>query len=83
METENEIWHARKEFLRESLSGCGWLGEKTEEPFDSSPGLSTTYLRWWAFNPIETAERFRAKLRRILLEAISKVELPNASPSSA
>jgi hypothetical protein len=78
-ETENEIWHARQEFLWESLSGCGWLGEKTEEPFDSSPGMSTTYLSWWALKPSEIVERFRAKLRRILLEATSTVELPSAN----
>jgi hypothetical protein len=80
VETDNEIWHAREEFLSEGLSSCGWLGEKTEEPFDSSPGLSTTYLSWWAFKPNETVEKFRAKLRRILLEATTTLKLPSANP---
>ena len=34
VETDHEIWHAREEFLWWSLSSCGWLGGKTEEPFD-------------------------------------------------
>jgi hypothetical protein len=80
VETDNEIWHAREEFLSEGLTSCGWLGEKTEEPFDSSPGLSTTYLSWWAFKPNETVEKFRAKLRRILLEATTTLKLPSANP---
>jgi hypothetical protein len=79
VETENEIWHAREGFLREGLSSCGWLGEKTEEPFDSSPGMSTTYFSWCAFKPSGIVERFRAKLQNILLESTSTVELPSAS----
>ena len=66
--TNNEIRHAREEFLWEFLSDCGWLGEKTEQPFDSIPGMSTTYLYWWALKPHEIVERFRAKLQGILLE---------------
>ena len=80
VETENEIWHAREEFLREGLSSCGWLGERTQEPFDSSPGMSTTYLSWWAFKPSEIVERFSAKLQGILLDANSTVALRSANP---
>jgi hypothetical protein len=72
VETENEIQYAR-ECLDDVLFSCGWLGEKTEKPFDSSPGLSTTYLSWWAFKPSEIVERFRVELRTILLEATSAV----------
>ena len=56
------------------LFSCGWNGERTEEPFDSAPGLSTTYLSWWAFKPREIIKRFRARLRKILLEAGVKVK---------
>jgi hypothetical protein len=71
--TDSEAWHAREEFLYEVLSSCGWQGEKTEVQFDM-PMLSTTYLSWWAFKPREIVKRFRAKLRRILLEASSTVK---------
>jgi hypothetical protein len=67
--TPNEAWHAREEFLWEGLSGCGWHGEKTDEPFDSIPGMSTTYLCWWASKPSQVVESFRVKLRMILSEA--------------
>jgi hypothetical protein len=68
--TENELGHARDDFLDEVLFSCGWLGDKTEEPFDY-PLIcaSTTYLNWWAFKPREIVKKFRAKLRRILLES--------------
>jgi hypothetical protein len=57
-----------REFLRAALSGCGWLGETTEEEYDV-PLRSTTYLNWWALKPSEIAKRFKAKLGTILLEA--------------
>ena len=69
METDIEVWHAREEFLWEALSSCGWLGERTEEPFESAVGLSTTYLYWWAPKPREIVEKFRAKLQSMLSEA--------------
>jgi hypothetical protein len=72
--TDNEIWHARDEFLDGVLSSCGWNGERTEEPFDSIPGQSTTYLYWWALEPSQIVKRFRAKLQRILLEATNTVK---------
>jgi hypothetical protein len=72
--TDNATWHAREEFLWEVLSSCGWMGERTEEPFDSIPGLSTTYLSWWADKPREIVKTLRAKPKRILLEAGVKVQ---------
>jgi hypothetical protein len=62
VETDMELWHAREDFLWEALSSCGWLGDRTEEEFNSPVGLSTTYLYWWANEPREIVERFRAKL---------------------
>ena len=38
-----------------------------EEDFEALM-RSTTYLSWWASKPSEIVERFRAKLRKILLE---------------
>ena len=64
--------HVRgREFLDEVLFDCGWVGEKTEEEYDV-PLRSITYLSWWAFNPSQIVERFKAKLRRTLLEATNQ-----------
>jgi hypothetical protein len=68
VQTDSELWRAREDFLRDGLTSCGWLGETTEEEYDV-PMRSTTYLNWWALNPSDIAERFRATLRTILLEA--------------
>ena len=66
--TENEVWHAREEFLWEDLSSCGWLGERTEkEIYYGGFPAATTYLYWWARNPREIVEKFRAKLQSMLL----------------
>ena len=62
--TNNEIWHAREEFLWEGLSRCGWHGEKTEQPFDSIPGTSTTYLCWWATQPARDCRKFQGETPR-------------------
>jgi hypothetical protein len=70
--SDNELGHARDDFLDEVLFSCGWLGDRTEEPFDYPPiCASTIYLSWWAFKPREIVKKFRARLRRILLEADS------------
>jgi hypothetical protein len=71
VETDMEVWHAREDFLWEALSSCGWLGDRTEEEFNSPVGLSTTYQYWWANEPREIVEKFRAKLQSMLLEANS------------
>ena len=52
----------------ENLSGCGWMGEKTEVEVNI-PFMSTAYLYWWPSSPREIVEKFRAKLQRMLLEA--------------
>jgi hypothetical protein len=70
VQTENELWHAREEFLWESLSGCGWMGERTKVQINI-PLMSTAYLYWWASNPRAIVEKFRAKLQSVLLEANS------------
>jgi len=73
--TDNELGHARDDFLDEVLFSCGWLGDRTEEAFDYPQFCSsTTYLSWWALKPREIVKKFRAKLRRILLEANSTEE---------
>jgi hypothetical protein len=46
-----------------------WLA--TEEEFGALM-RSTTHLNWWTHKPIEVAKRLRAKLRRILFEAIKE-----------
>ena len=60
----------------EVLFSCGWCGEKTEEEYDI-PLRSTTYLR--AFKPSEIV-KFRAKLRRILLDATNTVKATKRNP---
>ncbi len=45
--------------------------KRLEEEYDV-PLRSTTYLSWWAFKPSQIVERFKAKLRRILLEATNQ-----------
>jgi hypothetical protein len=58
--------------LREDLSSCGWLGERTEkEIYYGGFPAATTYLYWWAPNPREIVEKFRAKLQSMPLEANS------------
>jgi hypothetical protein len=70
VETTDETWHAREDFLDWALFRCGWPGEKTEEYFEGGfPGSATTYLSWWASKPKEIAKKLRVKLRKILLEA--------------
>jgi len=66
--TDNELYYAREWFLDDVLSECGWLGERTEEPFERLM-MSTTYQSWWADKPRDVVKKFRAKLRSILLEA--------------
>lgn len=65
--TKNHVWHARQEFLCDDLSHCGWLGQKTEKEtnYGGFPA-ATTYLYWWANNPIKIVEKFRAKLQNLL-----------------
>jgi hypothetical protein len=70
--TDFEWQHAREYFLEEVLTDCGWLGDRTEEPLDYGGfHCSSTYLNWWALKPRGIVKKFRAKLRRILLEANS------------
>ena len=70
--TENEVWHAREEFLWEDLSSCGWLGQRTEKEIHYGGfSAATTYQYWWAPKPREIVEKFRAKLQSMLLEANS------------
>jgi hypothetical protein len=73
--TDMEWEHAREDFLWEDLSSCGWLGERTgKESYYGGFPAATTYLYWWAPNPREIVEKFRAKLQSMLLEA--KAQLP-------
>ncbi len=68
--TENELWHARENFLSEALSRCGSVS--TTSSGDVPHGgfaAETTYQYWWAENPREIVEKFRAKLRSMLLAA--------------
>jgi hypothetical protein len=61
-----------RELLEDLLCSCGnWL--TTRKEFDA-PMLSTMYQSWWTFKPREVAKKFRAKLRRILLEANNEVK---------
>jgi hypothetical protein len=72
VQTDDELGHARDDFLDEVLFSCGWLGDRTGEPLDYGGFYcSSTYLNWWAFKPREIVKKFRAKLRSILLEANS------------
>lgn len=72
--TDNELSNAREKFLAGALANCGWLGERTESLIDSFPGMSGMYISWWALKPREIVKRFRAKLRKILLDASSTVK---------
>jgi hypothetical protein len=54
--------------VSEALEACNFVFAIPEKLFDF-PGLSTIYLYWWAPKPREIAERFRAKLQSVLLEA--------------
>ena len=44
---------------------------------------STTYLSWWTFKPRVIAQTFRAKLRKILLEARNEVKAAKKKPMIA
>jgi hypothetical protein len=62
-----------RELLEDLLCNCGnWV--TTREDFDAQMMRSTSYLSLWAFKPREIVKKFRAKLRRILLEAGVKVK---------
>jgi hypothetical protein len=59
VQTDDEIRHAREDFLDEVLFSCGWLGDRTEEAFDYPQFCSsTTYLSWWG-----QTERDRRKIQ--------------------
>jgi len=61
-----------RDLLEELLCSCGnWI--TTEEDFEALM-RSTTYRSLWTYKPREIAKRFRAKLRRILLEAKNEVK---------
>jgi hypothetical protein len=68
--TENELWHAREDFLGDALGRCGSVSTTSSEdvPHGGFPA-ETTYQYWWAENPREIVEKFRAKLQSMLLEA--------------
>jgi hypothetical protein len=70
--TNTDIWHAREDFLREDLTRCGWLDQRTEKEINYG-GFppATTYLYWWANDPRKIVEEFKAKLRNLLSEAMA------------